>query len=82
MKRNALRPVTLFGTVVTMLAVTILLTRSHATFSMSGVGSLKCYIPAGIQKRVEFGCKQADVRDSDMQKLPPIALSLMRHEPG
>jgi hypothetical protein len=50
MKRNALRPVTLFGTVVAMLAVTILLTRSHATFSMSGVGSLKCYTPAGIQK--------------------------------
>jgi hypothetical protein len=50
MKRNALRPVTLFGTVVAMLAVTILLTRSHATFSMSGVGSLKCYTSAGIQK--------------------------------
>jgi hypothetical protein len=33
---TTLRPVTLFGTVVAMLAVTILLTRSHATFSMSG----------------------------------------------
>ena len=50
MKRNALRPVTLVGTVAAMLAVTMLLTRSHATFPMSGVGSLKCYTTAGTQK--------------------------------
>jgi len=50
MKRDALRPVALVGAVAVMLAVTVLLTRSHATFPMSGVGSLKCYTTAGIQK--------------------------------
>jgi hypothetical protein len=50
MKRDALRPVALVGTVAAMLVVTLLLTRSHATFPMSGVGSLKCYTTAGIQK--------------------------------
>jgi len=50
MKRNALRPVAFFGTVAAMLAVTILLTRSHATFSMNGIGSLKCYTTNGVQK--------------------------------
>jgi len=50
MKSNALRPMTLVGAVVAMLTITIFLTRSHATFSMSGVGSLKCYTSSGIQK--------------------------------
>jgi len=50
MKRDTLRPVALVGAVAVMLAVTVLLTRSHATFPMSGVGSLKCYTTAGIQK--------------------------------
>ena len=50
MTRNVLRPVALVGTVAAMLVVTLLLTRSHATFPMSGVGSLKCYTTAGIQK--------------------------------
>jgi len=50
MKRNALRPVAFVGTVAAMLAVAVLLTRSHVTFPMSGVGSLKCYTTAGIQK--------------------------------
>jgi hypothetical protein len=50
MTRSVLRPVALFGTVAAMLTVTIVLTLSHATFSMSGVGSLKCYGGGGIQK--------------------------------
>jgi hypothetical protein len=50
MTRNVLRPVALIGTVAAMLTVTIVLTLSHATSSMSGVGSLKCYGGDGIQK--------------------------------
>ena len=50
MKRNLLQPVALFGTVAVMLTVTIVLTLSHATFPMSGVGSLKCYVTSGIEK--------------------------------
>ena len=50
MIRGVLRPVALFGTVAAMLTVTIVLTLSHSTFSMSGVGSLKCYATTGIQK--------------------------------
>jgi predicted small integral membrane protein len=50
MKRNAFRPVAFFGTVAAMLAVMMLLTYSHATFSMSGIGSLKCYTTDGVQK--------------------------------
>jgi hypothetical protein len=50
MTRNMLRPVALIGTVAAMLTVTIILTLSHATSSMSGVGSLKCYGTNGIQK--------------------------------
>jgi hypothetical protein len=50
MTRHVLRPVALFGTFAAMLTVTIALTLSHATFSMSGVGSLKCYGHGGIQK--------------------------------
>jgi len=49
MTRNVLQPAALIGTVAAMLTVTIVLTLSHATFSMTGVGSLKCYV-AGIQK--------------------------------
>jgi hypothetical protein len=52
MKRNLLQPVALFGTVAVMLTVTIVLTLSHATFPMSGVGSLKCYVTSGIEKNV------------------------------
>jgi hypothetical protein len=50
MTRNLVQSMALFGTVAAMLAVTIVLTLSHATFSMSGVGSLKCYFTAGIEK--------------------------------
>jgi hypothetical protein len=50
MTRKVLRPVALLGTVAAMLTVTIVLTLSHATVSMSGVGVLKCYATAGIQK--------------------------------
>jgi hypothetical protein len=50
MTRKALRPVALIGTVAAMLTVTIVVTLSHATFSMSGVGTLKCYVAGGIQK--------------------------------
>jgi len=50
MTRKVLRPVALIGTVAGMLTVTIVLTLSHATVSMSGVGTLKCYVTTGIQK--------------------------------
>jgi hypothetical protein len=50
MIRKVLRPVALIGTVAGMVTVTIVLTLSHATGSMSGVGSLKCYVTTGIQK--------------------------------
>jgi hypothetical protein len=50
MTRNVLRPVALIGTVAAMLTVTIVLTLSHATSSMGGVGSLRCYGTDGIQK--------------------------------
>jgi hypothetical protein len=50
MKRDALRPVALIGTVAMMLIATTLLTLSHQTGSMSGVGSLKCYGTGGIEK--------------------------------
>jgi hypothetical protein len=50
MKRNALQPVAFFGTVAAMLAIMVLLTCSHATFSMTGIGSLKCYTSDGVQK--------------------------------
>jgi hypothetical protein len=50
MKRNLLQPVALFGTVAVMLTVTMVLTLSHATFPMSGVGRLKCYVTSGIEK--------------------------------
>ena len=50
MKRNILRPMALLGTVAVMLIATTLLTLSHHTFSLSGVGSLKCYVTGGIEK--------------------------------
>jgi hypothetical protein len=50
MTRKVLRPVALIGTVAAMFAVPIVLTLSHATVSMSGVGNLKCYGTGGIQK--------------------------------
>jgi hypothetical protein len=50
MTRKILRPVALIGAVAAMLTVTIVLTLSHSTVSMSGVGSLKCYGVGGIQK--------------------------------
>jgi len=49
MKGNLVQSMALFGTVAAMLTVTIMLTLSHATFSMRGVGGLKCYA-AGIEK--------------------------------
>jgi hypothetical protein len=36
--------------VAAMLTVTIILTLSHSTVSMSGVGVLKCYGTGGVQK--------------------------------
>ena len=48
MTRKTLRPVALIGTVVTML--TMVLTLSHTTISMSGVGVLKCYGTNGTEK--------------------------------
>jgi hypothetical protein len=50
MNRDTLRPVALVATVATMLIATTLLTLSHVTVSLSGVGSLKCYTTTGIQK--------------------------------
>jgi hypothetical protein len=50
MKRDTVRPVALVGTVAVMLIGTTLLTLSHLTVSMSGVGSLKCYTADGIEK--------------------------------
>jgi hypothetical protein len=50
MNRNMLRPMALIGTVTMMLIGTTLLTLSHHTFSMSGIGSLKCYVNGGIEK--------------------------------
>jgi len=50
MTRNVLRPAALIGTIAAIITVTIVLTLSHATFSMSSVGSLKCYVTGGIQK--------------------------------
>ena len=50
MARKALRPAALIGTVAAMLTVTIVLTLSHATVSVNGVGNLKCYGTSGIQK--------------------------------
>jgi hypothetical protein len=49
MTRKVLRPVALIGSVAGMLTVTIVLTLSHATVSMSGIGQLKCYVTTGIQ---------------------------------
>jgi hypothetical protein len=49
MRRKVLRPVALIGTVAGMPTVTIVLTLSHTTVSMSGVGHLKCYVTTGIQ---------------------------------
>jgi hypothetical protein len=50
MTHKVLRPIALVGTVAAMLTVTIVLTLSHATVDMSGVGNLKCYALSGIQK--------------------------------
>jgi hypothetical protein len=50
MTRKVVQPVALLGTVAAMLTVTIVLTLSHSTVSMSGVGTLKCYATSGIQK--------------------------------
>jgi hypothetical protein len=47
MRRDVLRPVALVGTVAMMLIGTTLLTLSHLTVSMSGVGS---YATGGIEK--------------------------------
>ncbi|MGC2075326.1 MAG: hypothetical protein WA728_04685 [Xanthobacteraceae bacterium] len=50
MNRDAVRPVLLVATVAMMLIGTTVLTLSHLTVSMSGVGSLKCYGTGGIEK--------------------------------
>jgi hypothetical protein len=51
MKRNNFQATTLFGTVAVLLAVAVLLTLSRSTFSLRGVGSLKCYdLKGGIEK--------------------------------
>jgi hypothetical protein len=38
------------GAVAAILTVTIVMTLSHATVSMSGIGSLKCFVAGGIEK--------------------------------
>jgi uncharacterized membrane protein len=51
MKRNLIRPMTLFGAVAAMLTLTVVVTLSRATVSTSGVGKLKCYdVTGGIEK--------------------------------
>jgi hypothetical protein len=50
MTRKALRSAALIGMVAAMLTVTIVLTFSHGTVSMSGIGGLKCYATNGIEK--------------------------------
>jgi hypothetical protein len=47
MKRNVFA---LFGAVALLLTATVALTLSRATLSAGGVGSLKCYNTAGIEK--------------------------------
>jgi hypothetical protein len=44
------RSLALFGVVAVLLATTVALTVSRATLSTAGVGSLKCYDKAGIEK--------------------------------
>jgi hypothetical protein len=50
MKRNLLRPAALVATVAMMLVGTTLLTLSHHSISLSGVGSLKCYGTGGVER--------------------------------
>ena len=47
MKRNVFA---LFGAVAVLLTATVALTVSRATLSTGGVGNLKCYDKAGIEK--------------------------------
>jgi hypothetical protein len=47
MQRNVFA---LFGIVAVLLTATVALTVSRATLSTGGVGSLKCYDKAGIEK--------------------------------
>jgi hypothetical protein len=44
------RSLALFGAVAVLLTATVALTLSRATLSAGGVGSLKCYNTAGIEK--------------------------------
>jgi hypothetical protein len=50
MKQNLLRPIALFGVVAAMVSVTVVLTLARTTVTTSGLGNLKCYDKAGIEK--------------------------------
>jgi hypothetical protein len=50
MKHNLLRPIALFGAVAAMISVTVVLTLARTTVSTGGLGNLKCYDKAGIEK--------------------------------
>ena len=60
MTRKMLRPVALIGTVAAMLTVTIVLTLSHSTVSMSGVGSLKCVLNVAVRRLDELFSVRTD----------------------
>ena len=51
MKQKLLRPTDFFGTVAAMLAVTAVLTLSHATHFGGSIGSLKCYDVTGGKEK-------------------------------
>jgi alkyl sulfatase BDS1-like metallo-beta-lactamase superfamily hydrolase len=51
MKQNLLRPTAFLGTVAAMLAITVVLTLSHATHFGGSIGSLKCYDAAGGKEK-------------------------------
>lgn len=51
MKQNLLRPTAFLATVAAMLAVTAVLTLSHATHFGGSIGSLKCYDVTGGKEK-------------------------------
>jgi uncharacterized membrane protein len=51
MKQNLLRPTAFLATVAAMLAVTAVLTLSHATHLGGSIGSLKCYDMTGGKEK-------------------------------
>jgi hypothetical protein len=50
MKHNLLRPIALFGVVAAMVSVTVLVTLARTTITTGGLGNLKCYDKAGLEK--------------------------------